>query len=396
MTREIDAVIAGHICFDVIPTFPKGADKIADLLIPGTLVNMGEVTTSTGGPVSNTGIALNRLGMRTELMGKVGDDFFGEALLSRLRGIGMEEGMIVVPGEQTSYTIVIAPPGIDRMFLHCPGANNTFRADDIRLDVVESARLFHLGYPPLMEALFRDDGEQLAETFRRAKGTGATTSLDMSLPDPKSPSGRLNWRPVLERTLPHVDLFVPSAEEMLFMLHQSTYLKRKAEAKGADMLDFITPEDISWMAGECFEMGAKILLIKCGHRGIYCRTASEESLAEIGEAKPGPGFAHREVWSPSFHVENVAGATGSGDSSIAGFLASYLRGLPLEDCIRIANAVGGCNVTRPDALSGILTWDETLAKIDAGWKRNGIQVASAGWRFSAKEILWHGPKDQPV
>jgi sugar/nucleoside kinase (ribokinase family) len=396
MTREIDAVIAGHICFDVIPTFPKGADKIADLLIPGTLVNMGEVTTSTGGPVSNTGIALNRLGMRTELMGKVGDDFFGEALLARLRVIGMDEGMIVVPGEQTSYTIVVAPPGIDRMFLHCPGTNNTFRADDIRLDVVENARLFHLGYPPLMEALFRDDGEQLAETFRRAKGTGATTSLDMSLPDPKSTSGQLNWRPVLERTLPHVDLFVPSAEEMLFMLHQSTYLKRKDEAKGADMLDFITPEDISWMAGECFEMGAKILLIKCGHRGIYCRTASEERLAEIGEAKPGPDFAKREVWAPSFHVENVAGATGSGDSSIAGFLASYLRGLPLEDCIRIANAVGGCNVTRPDALSGILTWDETLAKVEAGWKRNGIQVASAGWRFSAKEILWHGPKDSPA
>jgi sugar/nucleoside kinase (ribokinase family) len=393
MSRPIDAVVAGHICFDVIPTFPKGAKSIAELVIPGTLVNMGSVTTSSGGPVSNTGIALSKLGIKTELMGKVGDDFFGKALLDRLREIGKDKGMIVVPGEETSYTVVIAPPGIDRVFLHNPGANNTFCADDIRVDVIEKARLFHLGYPPLMETLFSNGGEQLAETFRRAKATGATTSLDMSIPDPKSPSGQLDWRPVLERTLPHVDLFVPSAEEMLFMLHKKTYDKRKAEAAGADMLDHITPEDISWMAGECFDMGAKVMLIKCGHRGIFCRTASEECLSEIGEAKPGPNFANREIWAPSFHVEEVAGATGSGDSSIAGFLSSYLRGLPLEDAIRYANAVGGCNVTRPDALSGILSWDETLAKVASGWKRNGLHVAAEGWRWEAEAQLWHGPND---
>jgi hypothetical protein len=38
---------------------------------------------------------------------------------------------VVSENDVTSYTIAISPPGVDRTFLHCPGANQTFRADDV-------------------------------------------------------------------------------------------------------------------------------------------------------------------------------------------------------------------------------------------------------------------------
>lgn len=393
--RPLDAVVAGHICFDVIPQFVKSAPTLAELFRPGSLVQMGPVTTSTGGPVSNTGIAMSILGTRVELMGKVGDDFFGHALLGRLRELGKAGGMIVVPGEQTSYTIVVIAPGHDRMFLHNPGANNTFGAEDVRYDVVANARLFHLGYPPLMKRLFANGGGQLAETFRRAKETGATTSLDMSLPDPASDSGQVDWREILQRTLPHVDLYVPSAEETLFMLERDTYMAKLREAAGRDLLEVITPADVTHIADVCLSMGPGVVMIKCGHKGIYIRTAGQARLDEIGAAKPSGGkWTDREMWESSFHVDPVAGATGSGDSSIAGFLSAYLRGLPIETCLRMANAVGGCNVTRPDAISGILSWDETVKKIDAGWTKNPLGVKERGWRWDAQGQRYHGPSDR--
>ena len=148
----IQAIVAGHICLDIIPQFPFDAgNDLAAYLSPGRLSEVGPATLSTGGAVSNTGLNLKRLGIDTRLMGKVGDDLFGRAILDIVRGYGDElaEGMIVVPGETSSYTVVINPPHIDRMFLHCVGANRTFCAQDVRYELVAQARVFHLGYPPI-------------------------------------------------------------------------------------------------------------------------------------------------------------------------------------------------------------------------------------------------------
>ena len=185
----IDAVVAGHVCLDISPAFPplRPDAPLSELLRPGSLTQVGGATISTGGSVSNTGLSLLQLGMRVELMGKIGDDLFARGILDLLAPRGLDKSMVRVPGEQTSYTIVLAPPGFDRAFLHCPGANDTFGADDIQYPVVARARLFHLGYPPLMRRLYRNGGIELADLFRRVKALGAvTTSLDMSLPDPAS------------------------------------------------------------------------------------------------------------------------------------------------------------------------------------------------------------------
>src|SRR6266513_4825737 len=156
----IEAVVAGHICLDVIPTLVGGAVVFR----PGQTVEAGPTVFSTGGAVSNTGLALHKLGISVGLMGKVGSDLFGQAILQIVEshGSGLSDGMVAVPGESSSYSIIISPPNADRMLIHAPGCNATFGVDDVRYDMLESVRLFHFGYPPLMERMYINDCAELA------------------------------------------------------------------------------------------------------------------------------------------------------------------------------------------------------------------------------------------
>jgi sugar/nucleoside kinase (ribokinase family) len=394
--EELDIVVAGHICFDLIPAFPKveGVD-FHSLFVPGKLINVSNMTTSTGGPVSNTGLALKKLGSKITLMGKVGDDFIGKAIIERLRQQKLDDGMQVVRGENSSYTIVISPPGIDRIFLHNPGTNDTFGADDVNYSLVKKAKIFHLGYPPLMAKLYANDGRELSETFRRVHELGITTSLDMALPDINSPAGKVNWLKALQNTVPFVDLFLPSIEETLFMLDKQKFIEKKNAAGSRDMIDLFQAHELSDLADRLLRMGAKIVAIKCGYKGIYIRTAGAQQLNNIGRCKPAKieNWANRELWEPSFAVPNLASATGSGDSAIAGFLAAYVRGESPENTLRYACAAGGHNVQVLDAVSGIKSWEETTADIKSGWKKIDLDISENGWKFNQQRSLWYGPND---
>ena len=389
---NLEAVACGHICLDVIPSlahFP--AEGFARAFQPGRLIEAGPASFSTGGSVSNTGLVMNKLGVHTALMGKIGDDLFGAAIRQIVAGYGddLAGGMIVDPSVASSYTIVINPPGIDRIFLHCPGANDTFAAGDVRYALLEQARLFHFGYPPLMKQFYLDDGAPLTELFRRAKATGATTSLDMALPDPTSPAGRANWPAILRNTLPYVDIFLPSIEEILYMARRETYDDLCRQAGGPHILPLVTPALLLDLSAQLLDLGAKVVGIKLGERGLFLRTAGRAALASLGRAQPADlaSWADRALWSPCFQVD-VAGTTGAGDSTIAGFLCALLRGLPAEDALNMAVAVGACNVEAADALSGVRSWDETLRRVQAGWPRRPLALEGAGWTFDEARGVW--------
>ena len=81
--KDIEIVAAGHTCLDLIPAFTiKGkVDKMTDVLVPGKMINMGDCVVVGGGPVTNAGVSIRRLGVKTELIGKIGDDDFGKQIL---------------------------------------------------------------------------------------------------------------------------------------------------------------------------------------------------------------------------------------------------------------------------------------------------------------------------
>ncbi|MDW8072519.1 MAG: carbohydrate kinase family protein [Anaerolineae bacterium] len=394
MRQAHTAVVAGHLCLDVIPTLEVGTEKksFSTMFRPSSLTVIGPVILSTGGPVSNTGLALHKLGIVTQLMGKIGDDPFGQIVLRLIAAYDprLTQGMVVDPSVSTSYTIVISPPDVDRFFLHYPGANDTFSAADVRYDVVSQASLFHFGYPPIMRLMYIDNGVQLTEIFRRAKETGVTTSLDMAVPDPTSEAGRVDWRRILQATIPFVDVFLPSVEEMLFMMRRGTYeeLSQKV-GHGGDILPLITPELLSDLSQELLDWGGKIIGFKLGYRGFYVRTADQATLATLGHACPSnlSAWANQEMWTACFRVQ-VVGTAGSGDSTIAGFLAALLRDMELVDAVTAAVAVGACNVEAADTLSGVRSWEETWQRITSGWAHHDLHLDTPGWEFDADHHLW--------
>lgn len=389
---DFDAVVAGHLCLDIIPSFNQSrtaGQKAA--LLPGGLVLVGPATFATGGPVSNTGLSLLKLGINTRLMGKVGDDMFGQTIRQLIANHNAEAaaGMIIDPHAHSSYTFVISAPGVDRTFFHFPGANDTFTADDIRYELLPHARLFHFGYPPIMKLMYVNDGEQLERIFRQAKTSGVTTSLDTAQPDPSSPAGLANWNAIFARTLPHVDIFLPSIEELLLMTRRDTFdALRQADPHG-DLLTQLTPQLLTQVSDGLLALGVKIVALKLGHRGLYLRTAGPKALQAMGRARPADiaAWADRELWAPCFKAD-VVGTTGAGDATIAGLLAGLLRGLPPEEAITTAVAVGACNVEAPDALGGIQSWETTRQRIAAGWQRHPLSLNAPGWRFDALNNLW--------
>jgi sugar/nucleoside kinase (ribokinase family) len=395
MSLNYDVLVAGHICLDIHPDLSgEGREPFKESFLPGRLVAVGPAACSTGGAVSNTGLALNRLGIATRLAGKVGDDLFGQAIcqIVAARDPSLAEGMIIDAAASTSYSIIINYPGIDRIFLHYPGANDVFRADDVPYPLLEQARLFHFGYPPIMRSTFIDGGAQLGEIFQRAKRTGVTTSLDMAFPDPSSEAGQADWRSILGFVLPQVDIFLPSAEEILFMLRRATYRELCQKAGGSDILPFITTQLLSDLGQELLGMGTRMVGLKLGCRGMYLRTNDRILDRSMGRAQPArpDEWTGQELWAPCFKVA-VAGTTGAGDATIAGFLGALIRDLPVEQALNLGVAVGACNVEAADALSGIRPWDDTFARIASGWERQQLELNSPGWAFDPDRGVWRGP-----
>ena len=383
------AIVAGHICLDIIPDVSAIEPGIFNANFrPGHLLEAGAATLSTGGPVSNTGLALHRLGVPVKLIAKVGDDSFGHVIERIVNAIepNLLTGMKFDPQATTSYTIIVSPPHIDRIFLHCPGANHDFGSADVSADQLAQADLLHFGYPPLMRRIYSNGGRELADLMCRAKAQGLTTSLDLCYPDPHSEAGQLDWVALFRSVLPHVDVFAPSLEELLFMLRRQTL--DDLAARGS-VVDQATPELLRDISTQLMGMGTKIMLIKLGARGAYLRTAGMDAAELIGRAAPTDraAWANRELWAPCFDVE-VVGTTGSGDATIAGFLSALLRDSTPEDAMTMAVAVGACNVEAPDALSGLRSWEDTTRRIAQGWPRLPVALDAPGWVWDTQFHLW--------
>ena len=363
-------ISAGHCCLDVTPVFSseQSYQNVSDVLVPGKLIQMAPASVSSGGSVSNTGLALKVLGNDVTLMGKVGNDDFG-AMLAQIYARYGAGGLIIDQDSATSYSVVLVIPGIDRMFLHCPGANNSFSNADIPDGPLEDAVLFHFGYPTLMKKMYEDDGKEMAAIFSRVKSKGIATSLDLTAVDPNSEAGRLDWVRILKNVLPYVDFFVPSFEEICFMLDRSLYDRLVFER--ADMtagMDF--DAEVKPLAEKLIAMGCKTVLIKCGVSGMYYRTASRDVMAGTGE-RIGlnlDDWSDKEGVQPCFKADIVRSGTGAGDTSIAAFLTAALDGEKIEDCAAIAAAEGACCVTSYDALGGLRSIEEIKARIAAGWE----------------------------
>lgn len=371
-------IVAGHACLDITPLFPQNqqAAKLGNLLSPGKLIQMEGVDIHAGGAVSNTGMAMKMLGADVCLMAKTGSDEFGKIISDIYAAQGADSGIIVQEGQNTSYSVVLALPGIDRIFLHDPGCNHTFSFEDLPKEKLLGTDLFHFGYPPLMKKMYEDTGSELVRMMKYMKAQGTATSLDLAFVDGESDAGRADWKEILSRVLPYVDFFVPSIEELCFMLDRDRYEAWKTKAGDEDIsFSLDVQRDIRPLADKCMELGAKVLLLKCGAPGLYYRTTEVKRLEGLETALgiSAEDWSDREGFEASYQPERVLSGTGAGDTTIAAFLTAMLEGYPFEMCIHLAAAEGASCVEAYDALGGIRPLKELASRIEKGWKKQNFR-----------------------
>lgn len=352
-SRPFDAVVAGYLGIDIAPGFGERTNgSFSELFRPGRLIETTGLHFSLGGVVANTGLAMRQFGCNVALMGCIGNDTLGDMATAQFAKAGVTEGIRRIDSAGTAYGIVIAPPGMDRLFLEDPGCNRIFTAENIDYEIVGQSRLFHFGYPPLMDALWKDGGLKLKELLDGVHRHGTVVSLDMSLPDAASPAGKADWKFILAEILPFVDIFVPSIEELVFMLEPQLL------SSDADIIDEIPEDAYRRIAEKVLDMGVKVLLIKAGHKGAFLITRNLSKFKSLSLRLSNRNGCPDGLWLSPMPVDSArfCNASGAGDCAVAGFLSALLKGEDIVTAGKYAMMAGRDNLYGNDALSGLQKW----------------------------------------
>ena len=128
-------VVVGSINMDLVA-------RMARLPRPGEAVHGQSFQTIPGGKGANQAVAVARLGVRVTLIGRVGEDSFGEALLRSLAGHGVVTEQVLVTPECSSGVALI---GVDEAGANSitvvAGANGRLTVQDIesRAEIIQAA-----------------------------------------------------------------------------------------------------------------------------------------------------------------------------------------------------------------------------------------------------------------
>lgn len=174
------------------------------------------------------------------------------------------------------------------------------------------------------------------------------------------------------------------------MVDRPLYFQLIERAHGRDMMDVLDIGILPGLAEKVHQKGVAILGIKCGKLGFFLSARSGDRLERMGRGRPEQieAWADREFFCETFVPDTVLSTTGSGDSSIAGFIAALLAGRSAAESVRVACAAGANTARVYDALSGVDTLQAMEDRIAEGWKRNALTYASNRWIFDESESLW--------
>ena len=307
----VDLVTVGLVCADVM------VRPVEELPPRGRLQLVPSLEIHVGGLAGVTAAVFSQLGGSAAFVGRLGTDSFGDYLLNALQTDDVDtSGVRRDPDHNSPATVVLISEDGERTFLHHSGTAVTTSSEDVNFDVIRKAKAMHWGGPGVTPGL---EGNSMGEVMKQAKELGVLTSVDTCY------DGKGVWLPLLEPSLPYLDIVFSSLEEA-----------QKYTGKE-------TPQEI---AEFYLSYGPKIALIKQGEAGMYARNAEGE-----------------EVTLPS-HSVNVVDTTGAGDASCGGFLYAYLNKWPLKDCVRMANAVGALTVQHMGGAEAISSLDDVLAMME--------------------------------
>src|SRR5712692_4530508 len=114
----MDVVCLGILVADIF------ASPIVSLPAAGELRLVDRYLLGAGGCATNTAACLRRLGREVRVVGKVGEDLFGDFVLEDLERLGVDPSYVARSRSYpTSNTYIVNVQGDDRRYLHCIGSN---------------------------------------------------------------------------------------------------------------------------------------------------------------------------------------------------------------------------------------------------------------------------------
>lgn len=304
MPKSIDVIVCGSCVVDVLVR-PVALDQPIG---GGQLVRTEPLRLTTGGIVSNSGVTLARLGMRTAAFTCLGNDEWASIIREQYVAEGIDVSRLLThPTAPTSTTAVLIDESGERSFLHAVGAPKQLdkNAFLLQLDFFAGSRAMLLGYFPLLPNLLAD----LPEVLAALRNVGCLTALDAA-----GDGGTLGE---LEPCLPHLDVYVPSHKEAAHQTGETDPQRIIAAYRAA---------------------GAQgVVGVKLGAEGALLSSKPAE-LIEVPPVAP-PGL--------------VVDTTGAGDCFLGGLLCGLLKDLPLEAAGRLAAACGARCVTALGATTAL-------------------------------------------
>jgi len=297
----VAVVVFGSINMDLVVRTPR-------LPTPGETLTGHTFFTAPGGKGANQAVACARLGAPTRMVGRVGDDLFGEQLRASLRSFGVQDdGVLTTPGP-SGVALIAVDDTAENTIVIVPGANGAVSIADIpRLErALDGARalLLQLEVPI----------ETVVAAARAAHTRGVTVILD--------PAPAL---PLPDELYALADIITPNEHEAATLTGIAVRDDQGAIAAARALI----------------ARGARRVALKLGARGALTADAEGE-----------------QFWSP-FTVTPVD-TVAAGDAFNGGLAVALSEGRSFDEAIRWGLAAGALSVTRHGAQPSMPERNEVL------------------------------------
>jgi len=299
--NSYDIMVFGDLCADFILT---AKDIVPEFGQKEKLIE--DYSLEMGGSGSIFACQAAKLGLKTIITGKLGNDTFGDHVYQTLVQSGVDTKLITRTSEMKTAVSTILNTGDDRAILTLGSTTDALTEDDIPWDILSQVRHFHIASYFLMKKL----QPCYPRVIRKLKESGATISIDTNW-DPEE-----KWDSGLKEILPMVDIYFGNENEAMGTTSQNNL------QDAINRLSALIP----------------VVVIKKGSEGAE---AYFEGKSASSPAIPG----------------KKADAVGAGDSFDAGFLYGYLKGMRIEQCLLTGNICGSLTTRYPGGTRGQPTED---------------------------------------
>jgi 5-dehydro-2-deoxygluconokinase len=293
-------------------------------------VSLADVQTfakSLGGSATNVAVAAARLGHRTAVVTKVGDDPFGPYVRRALRDFGVDDRWVGThPTLRTPIVFceIHPPDDFPLLFYREPKAPDmTIAADELDLDAIRAARVFWT------------TGTGLSDEPSR---TATLTALQTRATAPA--------RAITVHDLDHRPMFWPHEEEATRWAREALAHATVAVGNRDEVEVAVGTRDPHEASAALLDLGVQIAIVKQGPAGVLVRTA--DSLAEV----------------PPVPVDVVCGL-GAGDAFGGALVHGLLEGWDIERTVRLANAAGSFVAGQLACADAMPTLDDLKEEVEA-------------------------------